>query len=412
MVKRAGAIGGHYGVTGHKMDRNLALFASVLEQYHCGATFPITAVTLSRNMRTIQKYQGRNIEFAVHGYFHSDHTRLSREVLIKQLDLSRRLFERHRVNSSGFRSPYLRWNENTISAVLNTGFLYDGSQAIAWDVVNGFESDPYRRALDFYGALPASSVPALPSIDNGLVRIPYCLPDDEALVDRFQLKSSSSMNRPWLEILEETHRSGELFTLGLHPERIHQCQAALMETLDRARQLTPGIWIARLDEVARWWKSRTETKVSIHPLGKNEWLIHVSGPEGLTVLARDVEVISPLVEWDGRYRRAIGTEVRLRSSRRPFIGVSPSSHPELKSFLRQQGYIIEEAEVEGTQTLYLDQREFRKKDERRLMTMIEESDFPLVRLGRWPDGARSALSITGDIDAMTFWDYSFRFIGR
>jgi peptidoglycan/xylan/chitin deacetylase (PgdA/CDA1 family) len=411
-MKRAGAIGGHYGLTWHKMERNLARFAEVLEQFNCGASFPVTAVTLSRNRRAIQQYQERNIEFAVHGYYHTDHTRLPKEVLIKQLDRSRRLFELHHVTSSGFRSPYLRWNANTISAVQNSGFLYDSSQAIAWEVSGGMETDPYRRALNFYGASSASSIPALPSLEDGLVRIPYCLPDDESLVDRLQLKSSASMNRPWLEILEETYRLGELFTLGLHPERIYQCQAALTETLNKARQLTPGVWIARLDEVARWWRSRTESTVIIHASGEDEWWIKVSGPEGVTILARNVDVSSPFVEWDLVYKRAIGTEVHLRSSRRPFIGVSSSSAPKLKDFLRQQGYIFEEAETEGKHTLYLDQPEFGKKDERPLLAIIEESDFPIVRLGRWPHGCRSALSVTGDIDAMTFWDYSFRFIGR
>ena len=36
-----------------------------------------------------------------------------------------------------------------------------------------------------------------------------------------------------------------------------------------------------------------------------------------------------------------------------------------------------------------------------LLTQIEQADFPLVRFGRWPNGARSAFNVTGDIDALT-----------
>jgi hypothetical protein len=43
--------------------------------------------------------------------------------------------------------------------------------------------------------------------------------------------------------------------------------------------------------------------------------------------------------------------------------------------------------------------------------VIEESKRPLVRLGTWPDGARSALAVTGDIDALTIWDFAARFRG-
>lgn len=412
MLKRASVISGQYGFTSHKMDRNLTHFANILKQFDCGATFPITAVTLSRNIEGIKQYQNRNIEFAVHGFFHVDHTRLSTDVQIRHLDRSRRLFETHNVDLSGFRCPYLRWNENTIAAVKKSKFLYDSSQAIAWDVVDEMETDAYRRALNFYGALSATTNPSLPYLEFGLVRIPYCLPDDEALVDRFQLKNSESMSKPWLTILEESYQLGELFALGLHPERIYPCESALRETLAKARQFTPGIWIARLDEVAHWWKSRAETQVSISTGGKGEFNVRVRGPDGLTILLRNVEATSSVVAWDTVYQRAVGTEVSLQSSRRPFIGVSPSSASNLKSFLRQQGFIIEEVQDDQTNTFYLDRREFNKQDERPLLALIEQGDFPLVRLGRWPDGARSALVITGDIDALTFWDYSLRFLGR
>ena len=43
--------------------------------------------------------------------------------------------------------------------------------------------------------------------------------------------------------------------------------------------------------------------------------------------------------------------------------------------------------------------------------VIDESRRPLVRFGTWPRGAKSAFSVTGDIDALTIWDFVQRFRG-
>jgi peptidoglycan/xylan/chitin deacetylase (PgdA/CDA1 family) len=412
MLKRAGMISAQYGLTWQKMDRILNHFANILEQYDCGATFPITAVTLDRNQMHIAGYQSRNIEFAVHGLFHVDHTRLSRDEQVLHLDRSRQLFEANEIDICGFRCPYLRWNQDTISAIQKTGFLYEGSQGLYWDVLNGNGTTDYDHALNFYGALPAFAYPSLPNLVDGLVRIPYSLPDDESLIDRLRINGNKPFDHPWFAILEETYRLGELFTLGLHPERIYLCGGPLSEVLDRARHFTPSVWIARLDEIARWWVKRAETEVKISTDRNGEFHIKVNGPRGTTILLRGVEVTNSTAWWDEVYQFASDTEVHVRSSRRPFIGVSGSSDPSLKSFLTQQGYIVEEAVNEQTHTLYLDRTEFGRMDERPLLALIEQADFPLVRLGRWPDGARSALSITGDIDALTIWDYGLRFLGR
>lgn len=411
-IKRAGTIAGRYGVTAAKMDRTLGHFVDILERYESGATFPLTTVALARSQGVIEKYQARNVEFAIHGYYHIDHSQLSLPEQLDHFTKARRVFKARGVEGVGFRCPYLRWNADTITAVGQADFLYDSSQGLAWDVVDGVETDAYRRVLKFYGAVSATDYPALPRWDDGLVRIPYCLPDDEAFIDRFQLKSPEPMNRLWLSILEKTYELGELFTLGLHPERIYLCEAPLVETLRRARALSPGVWIARLDEIARWWKARTEAGVVVANGEDGEVTLRVDGPAGLTVLARGVDVQAPTEAWHGLYRRVKGAAFALRAPRRPFIGVSSTSAPYLTSFLRQQGYIVEQTQDAQANAFYLDRPEFGYEDERPLLAQIEGGNFPLVRLGRWPDGARSALCITGDIDALTLWDYSLRFLGN
>lgn len=425
VVRRARTIGRRYGLTPARMDRTLAHFVSILERFQCGATFPITTAALSRSRGVIERYQARQIEFAVHGYYHIDHSQLSLEQQLEHFRLARRVFEECGVACHGFRAPYLRTNPETIVAVARGGFSYESSQGLAWDVVADVETGAYRRVLDFYGARLASAYPALPRIVDGLVHIPYCLPDDEALIDRFQLSAAAPMADLWLAILVETYRLGELFTLGLHPERALLCEAPLIETLRCARILRPKVWIARLDEIARWWQARTASSVTVtyaRELGAGARMIQpghfaelqlsVNGPDGTSILARNIELLSDARPWDGAWQLVENTHLLLRSDRRPFIGVSRRSAPYLTSFLRQQGFIVEAADSSLTHTYYLDQPAFTYADERPLLARIECGDFPLVRLGRWPYGARSALCVTGDIDALTIWDYGLRFIGR
>ena len=196
------------------------------------------------------KYQAHNIEFAVHGYYHVDHSLLSLDEQISHLGKARQLFQQRGVTCDGFRCPYLRWNEDTIAAVAATGFQYDSSQGLVWDVANNLETETYRQVLQFYGAVPAQDYPALPRIDGEVLRIPYCLPDDESLIDRFHLPPHQPEPNPWLAILDETYRRGDLFTLGLHPERIRLCKTWLTHTLRRAHVTTSG-----LRRRGSWWRA-------------------------------------------------------------------------------------------------------------------------------------------------------------
>lgn len=411
-ARRAAVISGRYGITARKMDTILAHLAGILNEYDCAATFPLVTAALARNTGVAKKYEAPNFEYAIHGYYHIDHKPLSFEMQSEYFTRARQKFEEHGLTVSGFRCPYLRWNEDTLKAIRQAGLLYDTSQVIAWDVVKGNESESYRRVLGFYGAVSANDHLALPRHDNGLVRIPYCVPDDEALVDRLEFGSTAAMNNPWLAILEETYRRGELFTLGLHPERIYLCEAALRETIKAARQLRLRIWFATLDTISRWWLDRANAQVHLRAEANGVYHVDVSGPQGITLLARNVDVRSENKDWDGIYVQLNGTSATVQSGSRPSIGVSSRSNPYLTAFLRQQGYIVETAVDAHEHSLFVDREKFGYEDEKALIEEIEGNRAPLVRLGRWPNGARSALCITGDIDALTIWDYYLRLLGR
>jgi hypothetical protein len=411
-LRRGVSIFKRYGVSPGKVDWELAQFAAVLDEFGCSASFPITSVALERHPQIISKYQAQGIEFAIHGYRHLDHSQLSQVEQQTQLELAKQVFTQADIPTQGFRGPYLRWSEDTLGVLRHLGLAYDSSQGIAWDVLNGDETPTYEHVLGFYGAVSADDFPSLPSLEDGLVRIPYSLPDDEALVERLGLESQAEMAALWLAILRRTHELGELFTVGLHPERTTLCLEPLKAVLDATQSLTPPVWIARLDEIAAWWRDRFRATVDVGEVGVDRFRWTVVAPPETTVLARGVQVDAPTKSWAGQYRRVEATTFVIQAATRPWIGLSPSSSPEIGHFLCQQGYVAEAAPEPGRHTYYLDQPEFSAEDRRLILSRIEETDYPLVRLGRWPNGARSALAITGDIDALTLWDYLMRFLGR
>ncbi len=412
LVKRARSIGGRYGLNIAKMDGTLNLFVDILQEFECGATFPITASVLARHGPVVRKYQAQNIEFAVHGLFHIDYSQLPGREQTGHLERSRQIFDRAQVRLSGFRCPYLRWNQDILTAIEANDLSYDSSQALHWDVVDGYGTDDYQHVLGFYGSRSAEDYLGLPKQTGNLVQIPYCVPDDEALIERLKLDDVEAMSDIWLAILERTYDLGELFTLGLHPERIGMLQKPLTAVLTQARCLSPGVWIARLDEIARWWQARRRATFEVATEGDGTFRLAVNGPPGTTVMARGVKADVPAEPWGDGFDCISATSFRFQARQRPCIGLSPDSDTTLLDFLRQQGYWVETSNEDQAYSIYLRQSRFSAEDERALLQRLAQSDAPLLRLGRWPDGARSALCISGDIDAMTLWDYGLRLLGR
>lgn len=416
LTKRALSIVGRYSLGSTNMDQALQHYARLLIRFECGATFPITALTLKRHSDIIVKHLGDDIEFAVHGYTHVDYSHIEPQTLLAHLQLASAIFDRDGIKPLGFRSPYLRQNDNLIPALEATGFSYVSNQPIVWNVLDCKTLSPgvvagYQRALAFYNPWQSYDRLSLPKQNGELIEIPVALPDDEILIDRIG-GGSDLIQSIWISILMETYQRGELFTLQLHPERIALCADALSTVLAKAKTLTPKVWLARLDEIASWWKARTMTKVEISGLAEGGYRCKVTGPSGTTVLARWIEVDVPTKPWMNGYRVINATNFTFRSRIYPIIGISPSASFALVSFLRQQGFIVEISHDRRRYPFYFDQTNFEASQEQFLLEQIEGSHEPLIRLARWPNSTQSALAITGDVDALTLWDYGLRLVGR
>jgi Polysaccharide deacetylase len=409
LARRTRAIASRYGISPRRMEKRLADLQAIAETFQFRPTLPVTVATARRNEAVIKEFSARGVEFAVHGYYHVDHRQLPAEQQQQQIGRAREELRALGMRVTGFRAPYLRANDATMEALRDNGFTYDGSQAFHWPVDESIQTDAYDRGLQFCSSLSAVHHPVLPWSENGLLRTPVALPDDEAIFDRLHLSPEASQQL-WVSILDATAERGELFTLALHPERIDAWRSPIVAVLEAAAKRSPPVWLAPLDEIATWWRERSRSSVELLELGSGMLRVSIRGPEGVSLLGRGLDL--PGEPWLDGYVRTDDTDVVLRATTRPFLAVHPASAPSLITFLREQGYIVELTDSLHEHAYFLRRDRFLREDQRGLLSELEGGGFPLLRLARWPYGSRSALSITGDVDALTIWDYASRFVGR
>jgi peptidoglycan/xylan/chitin deacetylase (PgdA/CDA1 family) len=267
LLKRIPTLFHRFGFTSNKIEKALTAYVEITRRFGCFPTFPITATTLKRHPRMIQKLQTKGAEFAIHGYVHTDYSQLSEEEHHKHIKKAIEIFDRFGISFQGFRSPYLRWNGITQNAIRQFPFLWSSHQVMVWDVIDlqnypRASQEAYKKVLKLYNPSKASENPVLPIIKDGLIEIPVSIPDDEALVDRLGIRNPERIFEIWKKILDETHKRGELFVLQLHHERIPACRKALENLFQHGKKLTPPVWMATLSEIAQWWKVREKRSKS------------------------------------------------------------------------------------------------------------------------------------------------------
>ena len=405
-----------FGFSPRRFQQLLDQYCSITHELGCVPTFPITAVVLKRHPKLIRAFWERGIEFAVHGNIHVDYGVISLEEQIKHFQKAINTFKECRLPFVGFRAPFLRVNDQTFHALSNVGFPYDSSCAFHWDVIDKTrykeESwSEYERVLDFYKSRPAEDYLVLPRLFNGSVEIPVSMPDDEIAVERLGITDEKEVVDIWSAVTEKTYALGELFTIQLHPERIMCCGGALTTVVKLSKQYNPPVWIATLREIAEWWQERSKFVFHIESHDSRKYQVKAECSERATILVKNGKVNVPVGRWFGGYDTITAREFILESPARPLIGVKRNSSKEAISFLQSEGYIVESNDQPENYAIYLDNLEqFARTDEKKLSSKIEQSRAPLIRYWRWPDRARSAMSVTGDIDSITLMDFALRII--
>jgi hypothetical protein len=398
------------------MEDRLNKYVEITDKFNCSPTFAVTAVTLKRHPNLIKELFRKGAELAVHGYIHVDYKLLSVEEQTKHFEKAVDVFEVKDIPFGGFRAPYMRSNSSTLEALISLKFAYDSSQTIQWPVIEESRYArrrlvEYNRLLDFYKPCDAATCLSLPRSINGLLEIPVSIPDDEALVERLGITDEQEITQIWRAMFERTYASGELLVIQLHPERIQFCESALGAILRRSREAKPPVWIAQLGEIAEWWKQRDEFNFEINNEGNGQWRVKANCSAQGTVLIRNCKANALATDWADGYASLDARDFILESRFCPCISVSPNSSEEAIRFLKGEGFVVKVAAQPDHYSIYFDNLvSFNQSDERRISEAIQRSNAPLIRYWRWPEKAKSALAISGDIDAITLADFVMRLV--
>jgi hypothetical protein len=408
--KRAAVLLSRYGITPTKAEDRIETCVAMLRKYGCAPTFPTPGRVVHQYSSFIRHLQDVGAEIAVHSYDHVDLAACSPVEATEQLTRADQTFKRYGIEAYGFRCPYLRCTDALLDGLPQGLFGYSSNKAIGWEAIHfantsdaGMVFDTIRR---FYQPKSALEAVCVPWTRTNMIEIPVCVPDDLQLHDGLQL-APEGVAQAWGQILDETHRRGELFNLLFHPELAAYSEQLLGAVLVQARRLEPVVWIARLRDISEWWREKAGFKIEAGEVPTGLRLSFTCSPRA-TILARGLGSCETGQVWDGAYRLQQSRILDVPADPRPFVGLSPSAPEPVVSFLREQGYIVDTTDTAARCAIYFDSGTWDGLTQVQLIDHIEASPGPLVRYWRWPNGAKSAMCISGDLDALTLLDYASR----
>ncbi len=348
-----------FGITESRTRRALLSTIETLCQYDAAPTFFIPAVVLRRHHKLLAEISRCDAEIGIHGYVHNDYRSLSEAKQFKQTEQAISLFRSTNTPYQGFRNPYL---------------IHD---VIDLDLLAPVIRSGYEKSLALFQALTCNAYTLRPHFEGPLVRIPTSIPDDEMLFDRLRITEPEEVGDIWSKVMQRVYDFGGVYTLNLHPERAVPCKQALTKLLYYADNRPLPVWLARLQDIAQWWKERSRFRLVITPLAFERWQVHAICSPRATLLARNLTVENqPVNAWHGNNKRLHACDCIVNATLCPCIGLSTREEQVQKRSL--------------------------------LLQKIEQLDAPLLYFGCWPDGNRAALAITGDIDSVTIQDFFLR----
>jgi peptidoglycan/xylan/chitin deacetylase (PgdA/CDA1 family) len=212
-----------FGLTEGRTRRAVQALIAALRPYGGAPTFFVPAAVLERSPSLIRWARRAGAEVGIHGYVHNDYRALPRDEQVKQISAAIEAFRRQRVAFQGFRNPYLGWNEDSLEAFQQLGFVYDSNEAVIHDLIEPAKlppalADSFRRSLDQFQVIPYTEYNLRPHTEDGLLHILTSIPDDEMLFDRLRMPADQ-VGELWSEVKRRVYATGGVYVLNLHPER-------------------------------------------------------------------------------------------------------------------------------------------------------------------------------------------------
>lgn len=408
IIQRGLSLLEHYGFSSQKSIERIDALMDCFEKFYCSPTFPVPGKVVENNSRYIRSLQDRGAEIAVHGYNHVNLKTYTPKDASSQLIHAVKVFNDSGINVHGFRCPYLSSSDSLLEALPLGLFNYSSNKAVKWDFEKPAKgkSNPivFKTIGSFYMPEAATIKRCLPWIQSNIIEIPVSVPDDLQLKDGLGY-SQEDLSKNWVTLLNKTYEQAEIFNLMFHPELAAYCLYPFEVLLKAAREFTPRVWVAPLFEIAKWWREKSTLSVKIEWFENNSLKIFFPKPSRANWVARGLD-FKESFDWIGKYKSLSDYSYILPSNVRPFIGVDKTVPTKLIESLANHGYIIDQSEYGRNCSLYLDKNMLEiYTSESDLVDMIEKSESPMIRLWPWPGGYRSALCITGDLDALSIKDY-------
>jgi glycosyltransferase involved in cell wall biosynthesis/peptidoglycan/xylan/chitin deacetylase (PgdA/CDA1 family) len=387
-----------FGFSARKSTMQLDHFLAVTDKHKVTPTILVTGVTARRHPEMILELGRRGVEIGAHGFVHNDYSQLTHLEQVEQVGRARNELAALGLKVHGWRCPYSRSNEHTLDAVRQARLAYDATPVFEWPAFDAVgvtmtsevRAD-YERLRRLFGVRDAGSQAVLPRLVNGLVEIPMSIPQDEDMIDRLHLDGTKCVD-VWLWMVNESRRVGEAFVICLHPERAELMAGALDATLARARELS-DVWIVPLKEIAEWWTERAAAQLTISRAAEGRWTVCLKGSD--RVVAR---LGAQTITGAGM--------IEAESSSKPVVGLSNLWPNATQQRIQECGYLCEMVEP-GMTEFYLDD-EFSFDTRPEVIVRALQGCTRITRLEPWPVSYRSCLSISGDIDALTLFDFAMR----
>jgi peptidoglycan/xylan/chitin deacetylase (PgdA/CDA1 family) len=419
-VQRSGQIVSRFTLGRQRFASMIASLESDVPAPLLKITFCVTARLLDQHAGLIRRLQSHGHELAAHGYFHTDMAQKSRAEQDQILLDTYRAFEEHDLRATGFRCPYLSYNQDTVDALKASRFAYSSHEMVLWrDIVAPHAADEafLSRLWELYHVVPAEHAPTRPRMLDRLVEIPLTGPDDEMLFDRCGVRDPQTLTDVWSRVFERCHARGDLFHLLFHPERFAYLKSTLYQLALRAKAEPDPVWFCSLSDLTQWWSERARARWVFEKTASGDYQAWIRVPSGGTVVRNESEPSSsrPIygnsVEAIPIARRGDSVAFAGSRSRKQMIGLSERCDPRLAEFLTEEGYPVERSDRPDLYSMYLDgDGNFRENDRVPLLEQIEQCRNPILRLWRWPFHARSAFAVSSDVDSISLGDFVQRAI--
>jgi hypothetical protein len=422
-VRRLLTVFTRFGFSEERTRRTLHAVIDTLHTYNSAPTFYIPAVVLDRHPRLIAEIARSGAEIGIHGYVHNDYRMLSKGEQYIETEKATAIFQSTQIPYQGFRNPYLGWTEETLEILASLGFAYESNEAVIHNVIN-FEQLPpliksgFEKSLVLFQAISCNAYTLRPHFEGTLLRIPTSIPDDEMTFDRLRITNAEEVGAIWSEIMQSVFDLGGLYVLNLHPERGVLCQKALDKLLSYASNLPFPVWLARVEDIAQWWKERSQFRIHITLQAPHLWQVDVTCTSRATLLGRHLTIKDqPMINWVEPDSSIQACTFIVNAEQCPCLALSPETPTEIFDFLLEQGYptIYYTREESHRYALHLDLpdglgtiRNEQIQRRSQLVQQIEQLDAPFLHFGCWPDNNRAALAISGDIDSVTIQDFFLR----